>query len=331
MDKLPPALCARDKNSLSIAGFTVGRKMIKMGCISRLFSGTFNKQPIAVKIMELPSLPRVPFLGSYAENITYDRYVSKTMKHNHLLKVYDLFIYEHANSSQGEEEGHSEVSPPSSLFLFMEYASAGSLADLLWTERNGPLSETEARHYYRQFGDALSHLHSLGFEHGNIKCEKILLLDEGRRVCKLADFTFTRRCFPPATSTDEQWCIRSREHEEKELASQGSFCPSAAYLAPEVLQSPGKHRRLQRPDMPLDQLDSDVWSVGVVLFALLHRRLPFTGWNLRLFIASQLKEEYTLDRTLSAEAKIFIMEHLEPNYQDRPTMSMLMKDKWLNK
>lgn len=330
--QLPPPLSANDQKTLSFSGFTVGHKMIKTGCISRLYTGTFLSQPIAVKILDLPNGPRVPFLGRYEEYYTYDRYVSKSMKHDHLLKVYDLFIYKHDDFQEQrapyQQKGHSNLSPLSSVFIFLEYACGGSLADLLWTERSEPFSETEARHYYRQFGEAVCHLHSLGFEHGNIKCEKILFVNEDRRVCKLADFTFNRRCFPPATSTDQQQCISFHEG-QNEFMSQASFCPSAAYLAPEVLQSPVS-RRLQRPEMPLDQLDSDVWSVGVVLYALLHRRLPFTDWNLRSFIANQLKKAYLLDRNLSIEAKYFIGLHFEPFYEDRPTMSMQMEHEWLN-
>ena len=83
--------------------------------------------------------------------------------------------------------------------------------------------------------------------HRDIKCEN-LLLDTHHNI-KLCDFGFARGNMHPKN--------------KKTILSE-TFCGSYAYASPEILRG-----------VPYEPQLSDIWSMGVVLFAMIFGRLPF--------------------------------------------------------
>lgn len=71
----------------------------------------------------------------------------------------------------------------------------------------------------RQIAAALEYLHDLDIAHRDLKCENILLTHDNK--IKVGDFGFARFCRDTLTG--------------EELYSK-TFCGSAAYAAPEILQ-----------------------------------------------------------------------------------------------
>ena len=122
---------------------------------------------------------------------------------------------------------------PSNLYIVLEYASHGELFDYLVEHRS--LSDEEAARFFRQIIYGLEYLHSLGICHRDLKPENILL-DENFNI-KIADFGFAR--FVKANIAE-------------------TSCGSPHYAAPEVIKG-----------IPYDGKCADVWSCGVILFALL--------------------------------------------------------------
>ena len=127
------------------------------------------------------------------------------------------------------------------LYVIMEYAEGGGLFDYLVARQF--ITEAQAIEFIRQIIFGLEYLHHLGICHRDLKPENILL-DASLRV-KIADFGFARLI------TDEPL-----------TGSHGSGSPH--YAAPEVLDGG-----------PYDGRAADIWSVGVIFFALLARYLPF--------------------------------------------------------
>lgn len=132
------------------------------------------------------------------------------------------------------------------LYLVLEYVEGGELFDLL-VER-GPLQEIEAIKYFRQIILGTAYCHALGICHRDLKPEN-LLLDSALNV-KLADFG-----------------MAALESNGKLLETS---CGSPHYAAPEIVSGLKYHGAA-----------SDVWSCGVILFALLTGRLPFDDENIR--------------------------------------------------
>ena len=155
------------------------------------------------------------------------------------LKHPNIIEYKHAWM---EEWSGSPFAPRiPCLFILMEYADAGSLESAL----DGSTEELE-----RLFGQAtkgLAHLHHQGILHRDIKPSNVLLsLEEsGELRAILSDF---------GESKDDM-----------------SFSTGATgtleYVAPEVLKG-----------LPFTE-KSDIWSLGMLLYYLIHQRLPYSCSN----------------------------------------------------
>ncbi|KAI9189889.1 U3 small nucleolar RNA-associated protein 15 [Blastocladiella emersonii ATCC 22665] len=122
-------------------------------------------------------------------------------------------------------------------FLLMELAAGGELFDKIVPDVG--LDEEVAHLYFRQLVNALVYLHSRGVAHRDLKPENMLLDDQGN--LKVSDFGFAT--------------VYRHQGKRRTLTTP---CGSPPYLAPEVAQR------------KYDGEMCDVWSMGVILYVLLH-------------------------------------------------------------
>lgn len=66
---------------------------------------------------------------------------------------------------------------------------------------------------------------------------------------------------------------------------------------------------------------SDIWSCGIILFALLTGRLPFDDENIRHLLAKVKVGKFTMPPELPSDAKDLIRRMLEVNPEKRITVS----------
>ena len=125
------------------------------------------------------------------------------------------------------------------VFLVMEYCRNGDLLQLLSSMR--PFNEDLARQFFRQLALGMEHMHRSNLVHRDLKLEN-LVIDSDFRL-KIADFG--------CATTQNQNSLHG-------------FAGSYAYAAPEVLE--GRH---------YDGFKTDVWSMGVMLYAMVVGTLPF--------------------------------------------------------
>nr|XP_020763525.1 serine/threonine-protein kinase BRSK2 [Odocoileus virginianus texanus] len=125
------------------------------------------------------------------------------------------------------------------LYLVLEHVSGGELFDYL--VKKGRLTPKEARKFFRQIISALDFCHSHSICHRDLKPEN-LLLDEKNNI-RIADFG-----------------MASLQVGDSLLETS---CGSPHYACPEVIRGE-----------KYDGRKADVWSCGVILFALLVVRLP---------------------------------------------------------
>lgn len=161
------------------------------------------------------------------------------------------------------------------LYLVLEYVEGGELFDLL-VER-GPLQEPEAVKYFRQIVLGTAYCHALGICHRDLKPEN-LLLDTNLSV-KLADFG-----------------MAALESNGKLLETS---CGSPHYAAPEIVSGLKYHGAA-----------SDIWSCGVILFALLTGRLPFDDENIRSLLLKVQAGNFEMPTEISGEAQDLIDQML---------------------
>jgi serine/threonine protein kinase len=129
-------------------------------------------------------------------------------------------------------------------FLVMEYMPGGSLYDRLQAE--GALSIEDARQIAIDISDALIRAHRLDIIHRDLKPENILFDGDGNP--HLADFG-----------------VAGVVSETTRLTGTGTQVGTPYYMSPEAWHG--------------ERLDaqSDIWSLGIVLYEILAGELPFDG------------------------------------------------------
>ncbi|MEG2989119.1 MAG: Stk1 family PASTA domain-containing Ser/Thr kinase [Oscillospiraceae bacterium] len=138
-----------------------------------------------------------------------------------------------------------DVSRSSDLdYIVMELIDGITLKQYM-QKKGGPLNWREALHFITQIMRALSHAHSRGIIHRDIKPHNVMVLRDGS--VKVADFGIARLA-SAAQNTLTQEALGS-----------------VHYISPE--QARGSHIDAR----------SDIYSAGVVLYEMITGRLPFEG------------------------------------------------------
>jgi len=130
-------------------------------------------------------------------------------------------------------------------YLVMELIEGITLKQYM--NRKGKLNWKESLHFATQITKALSHAHSRGIIHRDIKPHNIMILKDGS--VKVADFGIARLQDNKSTTLTQE------------------ALGSVHYISPEQAKGAQVDAR------------SDIYSVGVVLYEMLTSRLPFEGDN----------------------------------------------------
>ncbi|ROW10585.1 hypothetical protein VMCG_01896 [Cytospora schulzeri] len=168
------------------------------------------------------------------------------------------------------------------IYLILEYCECKDMFS--WINKYGPLSEHDAVYVFRQMMCAMEYCHSFNICHRDLKPENILLSEMGE--VKIIDFGMAAL----------------HQNDQKLRTS----CGSPHYAAPELLKS--KNYRGDK---------ADVWSMGVILFAMLAQRLPFDDPHLPTMLSLSKRAIYTMPEHFSPEAKDLIRRILVTDPEKR--------------
>jgi serine/threonine protein kinase len=185
------------------------------------------------------------------------------------------------------------IDTPTDIFLVNEYVSGGELFDYIVSK--GRLSADEARNFFHQIVSGVEYCHFQKIVHRDLKPEN-LLLDSNLNI-KIADFGLSN------------------------LMRDGDFlrtsCGSPNYAAPEVISG----HLYAGPEV-------DVWSCGVILYALLCGSLPFDDESIPNLFKKIKSGMYSLPTHLSQLARNLIPRMLEVDPMKRITIPEIRLHPW---
>ena len=178
--------------------------------------------------------------------------------------------------------------------LVMEYAEGGNLFNLV--NNLGSIDEIRARQIFVMLISALNYLHNKKFiMHRDLKAENILL-DRYNNI-RLIDFGLSNGF--------------SKIDPELKTA-----CGSPAYAAPEMIQG-----------CPYTKA-ADVWSAGVVLYAMVAGRLPFDDSNVQTLMQKVVYTEATYPPSMSRSLVDLLKRLLSKNPEKRLTIPQIINHPW---
>ena len=177
------------------------------------------------------------------------------------------------------------------LYLILEYVEGGELFDYIC--ENGRLSTSEALGCFQQIIAAVDYCHHFNIAHRDLKPENLLL--DGHKNIRVADFGMA--AWQKSSST----------------GMLKTACGSPHYAAPEVIAG-----------TPYNGSASDIWSCGVILFALLAGKLPFDDDDLATLLEKVKIAKFEIPAHIDRQAKHLISRMLEKDVQKRITMPEIL-------
>lgn len=202
--------------------------------------------------------------------------IMSSLAHPHIINIYEVF--------ENKEK----------MVIVMEYASKGDLYDYICEKQS--ISESQARHLFRQIVSAVHYCHRNGIVHRDLKLENILLDDNGN--IKIADFG-----------------LSNLYQDDKFLQT---FCGSPLYASPEIVNG----RPYRGPEV-------DSWSLGVLLYTLVHGAMPFDGQDHKKLV-QQISTGNYRKPTKPSDACGLIRWMLMVNPERRATLEEIAGHWWLN-
>ncbi|CAG8889369.1 unnamed protein product [Penicillium nalgiovense] len=231
---------------------------------------------------------------------------------------------------------HEMVETDRHIGIIMEYASGGELFDYILNNRY--LKDNSARRLFAQLVSGVGYLHKKGIVHRDLKLEN-LLLDRNRNII-ITDFGFANT-FDPLDPLDEEieYNLTNKEYvKRKRLDKIGgnglrrgdlmqTSCGSPCYAAPELVVS----------DSLYTGRKVDVWSCGVILYAMLAGYLPFDddpanpdGDNINLLYKYIVTTPLTFPEYVTPHARDLLRRILVPDPRKRADLFEVARHSWLS-
>ncbi|KNE97410.1 CAMK/CAMKL/GIN4 protein kinase [Puccinia striiformis f. sp. tritici PST-78] len=182
------------------------------------------------------------------------------------------------------------------IYLVMEYVEGGELFEYLVSR--GRLSEDEALNYFQQIIRGVDYCHRFNICHRDLKPEN-LLLDKANNI-KIADFGMAA------------WEASGKLLE--------TSCGSPHYASPEIVAGINYHGS-----------SSDIWSCGVILFALLTGRLPFDDENVSDLLTKVRIGVFNMPPDISGPVQDLIRRMLTVDPMKRLTMEEIQAHPWFTR
>ncbi|KAI5194041.1 kinase-like protein [Aureobasidium subglaciale] len=231
---------------------------------------------------------------------------------------------------------HEMVETERHIGIILEYASGGELFDYILNHRY--LKDNAARRLFAQLVSGVGYLHKKGIVHRDLKLEN-LLLDRNRNII-ITDFGFANTFNPDdELGEDIEYNLNNKdfvskmglEHVQPTGHRRGDLmqtsCGSPCYAAPELVVS----------DSLYTGRKVDVWSCGVILYAMLAGYLPFDddpanpeGDNINLLYKYIVSTPLTFPEYVTPHARDLLRRILVPDPRKRADLFEVARHSWLS-
>ncbi|KAL8205609.1 hypothetical protein R6Q57_009160 [Mikania cordata] len=183
--------------------------------------------------------------------------------------------------------------------LFMEYAPGGTISDVI-KKQGGFLDECLIKSYAHQILLGLDYLHSNNLVHCDVKCDNILVCEDGVKIGDLG-------------------CARWAENVEDDVTAVFSGTP--VFMAPEVAR--GEKQGFA----------ADVWAFGCAVIEMATGSNPWPEINdpvSGLYRIGYSGDVPLLPARLSEEAKGFLKKCFQRNDEERWSVKQLLQHPFVN-
>ena len=179
------------------------------------------------------------------------------------------------------------------LYLIMELAEGGELFDYIVSRSK--LKEPEACRFLSQILQGVEYLQKVMVVHRDLKPENLLI--DSHKSIKIVDFGLSNTYKPGETLK--------------------TACGSPCYAAPEMIAGKRYHGATV-----------DIWSCGVILFAMICGYLPFEDPNTSLLYKKILTADYKCAKWVSSEGQDLLKKILNTDPEKRFTIEMIKNHPW---
>ncbi|KAL1732172.1 hypothetical protein EV714DRAFT_270929 [Schizophyllum commune] len=262
-------------------------------CVGKGASGRVKiaKHQTTGQLAAVKILPLAPLVSSRRHN-SVDPAKAEKMRLGIDREITMMKLMNHPNIMRIYDVHEGETQ----LYLVLEYVEGGELFDFL--VNRGKLSSPEALVFFKQIIYGLNYAHTFSIIHRDLKPENILIASLSPPSVKIADWGMAAFA-PPTLQLD-------------------TSCGSPHYASPEIVNGESYTGN-----------STDIWSCGVILFALLTGRLPFDDKDVRTLLAKVRSGRYDMPAFIDPLAKDLLSRMLVIDVNKRITMKEILAHPWL--
>ncbi|KAH9606888.1 hypothetical protein KSS87_019722 [Heliosperma pusillum] len=259
---------------------------------------------VAIKILNRRKIKNMEM----EEKVRREIKILRLFMHPHIIRLYEV------------------IETPSDIYLVMEYVKSGELFDYI--VEKGRLQEDEARNFFQQASSYYALYILLSPSSNNcgssyitgILCCSLNQIISGVEYCH-RNMVVHRDLKPENLLLDSNHNVKIADFGLSNIMRDGHFlktsCGSPNYAAPEVISG----KLYAGPEV-------DVWSCGVILYALLCGTLPFDDENIPNLFKKIKGGIYTLPSHLSPGARDLIPRMLVVDPMKRITIPVIRQHSW---
>ncbi|KAB8754777.1 hypothetical protein FH972_026565 [Carpinus fangiana] len=277
-------------------------------------SGTPAAPQVAIKMIKRRKLDTTSRVGKVYREIN----ILRELEHPNIVRLHEM------------------VETDDTIGIILEYASGGELFDYILHHRY--LKDPSARRLFAQLISGVGYLHKKGIIHRDLKLEN-LLLDRNKNII-ITDFGFANQFDPLDMLPDN---IEKNLHKRDWVQANNldkpgkngwrrgdlmaTSCGSPCYAAPELVVSDGLYHGRK----------VDVWSCGVILYAMLAGYLPFDddpknpdGDNINALYQYITNTELIFPDYVTPHARDLLRRILVPDPRKRADLFEVARHSWLS-